>query len=303
MVQFADVPELENTPLIIDLIDVDSQKWFDYAAAANGLKRAVFALEGRRLRRFECSLPQRASGIILVSQAEADLYLGFCPNDKTMALHNGVDLDYFTHQPPTPEPQPNQCVFVGVLDYRANVESLVWFCHEVWPRVLARKPNAIFAIVGKSPAPAVKRLASETGVRLVGCVPDVRPYVAESRFAVAPLQIARGIQNKVLEAMAMGRPVLASPQALEGFGVKPGQEVLSAVSPAEWADAMLQLFTDDSLASALGSRARKFVQDHHGWSACLTPLDDILGLAVVPHVSAPTSPALSECTLACSNRG
>ena len=100
MVQFADVPELENVPLIVDLIDVDSQKWLDYAAAANGLKRSVFALEGRRVRRLECSLPRRAAAITLVSQAEADLYLGFCPNDKTLALHNGVDLDYFTDQVP-----------------------------------------------------------------------------------------------------------------------------------------------------------------------------------------------------------
>ena len=116
-------------------------------------------------------------------------------------------------------------------------------------------------------------------MRLVGPVPDVRPYVIESRFAVAPLQIARGIQNKVLEAMAMGKPVLASPQALEGLAIEPGREALAAASPDEWVNAMLRLYADDRLAGALSSRAREFVQAHHDWSACLTPLADVLGLA------------------------
>lgn len=287
MIQYANVPELRSVPLIVDLIDVDSQKWLDYAAATKGLKRFLFNLEGRRVRRLECSLPQRAAAITLVSQAEVDLYCDFCPNTKTLALPNGVDLDYFTEhspvcQPPACQQQSNQCVFVGVLDYRANVESLVWFCHEVWPLVIAKKPDAVFAVVGKSPAPAVKQLASREGVRLVGPVADVRPYVAQSRFSVAPLQIARGVQNKVLEAMAMGKPVVASPQALEGLAVEAGREALSASSPGEWADVMLKMYADDRLTRTLGNQARLYVQAHHAWSVCLAPLTEALGVMNVP---------------------
>ena len=105
MVQFTDVPELADVPLIVDLIDADSQKWFDYAAAAKGVKRSLFTLEGRRVRRLECLLPQRAAAITLVSQAEADLYLSFCQNDKTLALYNGVDFEYFSNNYPAPETQ------------------------------------------------------------------------------------------------------------------------------------------------------------------------------------------------------
>lgn len=275
MVQFAVVPELKGVPLIVDLVDVDSQKWFDYAASARGLKRSLFALEGRRVRRLERSLPERAAAITLVSEAEAEVFRGFCPNDKTLAVPNGVDLDYFSDQFLVAERRPNQCVFVGVLDYRANVESLVWFCREVWPRVIAQKPDAVFAIVGKNPAPAVKQLAQQPGVRLVGPVPDVRPYIAESRFVVAPLLIARGIQNKVLEAMAMGKPVIASPAALEGLGATPGHHLLIAKEATDWCDTVVRVQADEDIASLLGISARNFVERHHAWEATLRPLDDV----------------------------
>jgi sugar transferase (PEP-CTERM/EpsH1 system associated) len=273
MVQFTEVPELADVPLVVDLVDVDSQKWHDYAAAARGLKRQLFALEGRRVRQLERSLPGRARAITLVSEAEADLFRRICPNDKTIAVPNGVDLDYFTPNFPVAEPKPNQCVFVGVLDYRANVESLIWFCREVWPRVVAQKPDAVFAIVGKNPTPAVKQLAALPGVRLVGPVPDVRPYVAESRFSVAPLQIARGIQNKVLEAMAMAKPVLVSPQALEGLEVVPGRDALLATSATEWARAIANLYDQPTLVDRVGLAGRRYVADWHGWSACLGAFD------------------------------
>jgi sugar transferase (PEP-CTERM/EpsH1 system associated) len=275
MVQFTDLPELSTVPLVVDLIDVDSQKWFDYATAARGLKRWLFGREGSRVRRLESSLVSRAAAVVLVSEAEANVLRAFCPNDKTFAIQNGVDLDYFSDRFPA-EQLPLQCVFAGVLDYRANVESLVWFCREVWPRVVAEQPAATFAIVGKNPGPAVKRLAALPGVRLVGPVPDVRPFVAQSRFSVAPLQIARGIQNKVLEAMALGKPVIASPQALEGLSLVPGRDALAAATPDEWVAAMLRLFADDRLAADLGAFGRCFVAQGHGWPACLAPLTELL---------------------------
>ncbi|MCU0879927.1 MAG: glycosyltransferase, partial [Pirellulaceae bacterium] len=142
MVQYLDCPQLKGVPAVVDLVDVDSQKWFDYGAKTSGTKRMLFDLEGRRLRQLETSLPARARAITLVSEAEANLYRGFCPSDKTVAVPNGVDLDYFRpaqdgNSPWADLPPADRCpiVFVGALDYRANIDAVAWFAAEVWPAV------------------------------------------------------------------------------------------------------------------------------------------------------------------------
>jgi sugar transferase (PEP-CTERM/EpsH1 system associated) len=276
MVQFAAVPELVHVPLIVDLVDVDSQKWLDYAAASGGYKKWLYELEAARVRRLECSLPSRVKAITLVSEAEADIYRDFCRNNKSHAVPNGVDLSYFCPHFPVEAPRPNQCVFVGVLDYRPNIDGLCWFCEQVWPDVLRHKPDAVLAIVGRNPAPAVRRLGSQPGVRLVGEVGDVRPFVAESRFSVAPLRIARGVQNKLLESMAMGKPVLATPQALEGLRVDSGSDVLVAGTPQDFAQAACDLYRDEKLCRRLADRGREYVCTHHNWEKCLLPFTHLL---------------------------
>ncbi len=267
MVQYLDLPELAGVPAVVDLCDVDSQKFFDYAAHARGLKRRLYSLEGHRLRRAECSLPGRVQAITLVSQAEADLYRSFCPNDRTHAITNGVDLDYY--QPAATDGRPGRCIFVGAMDYQPNIEGVLWFCEHVWPQVVAARPDATFAIVGRNPAPAVRRLASLRGVEVIGSVPDVRPYLAEAQIAVIPLLIARGIQNKVLEALAMAKPVIASPQALEGLESNAGVHVLSATSYREWQQQLIELLSLPRLRSALAIRARQFVERRYTWDGCL----------------------------------
>jgi polysaccharide biosynthesis protein PslH len=278
MVQHAAVPELAHVPLVVDLVDVDSQKWLDYAAASSGWRKWLFSQEAARVRRVECSLGSRAKAIMLVSQAEAEIYRGFCPNAKTHAVQNGVDLNYFCPDFPVADPRPNQCVFVGVLDYRPNADGLGWFCDQVWPLVRVHRPDAVLAIVGKNPTVAVRKLASRPGVRLVGEVPDVRPFVAQSRFCVAPLRIARGVQNKVLEAMGMGKPVLATPQALEGLRVNPGIDALAASSAHAFAQAACELYSDDRLCRWLGEHGRDYVAARHSWEMCLQPLMRILNV-------------------------
>jgi len=141
---------------------------------------------------------------------------------------------------------------------------------------MERKPNAVFAIVGKNPGLAVKQLANRPGIRLVGEVPDVRPYLAESRFSIAPLQIARGTQNKVLEAMAMGKPVIASPAALEGLAVEISRNGFAATSPEEWVGTIAKLYENDQLVREIGISARKSVKGALAWSKCLDPLESLL---------------------------
>jgi sugar transferase (PEP-CTERM/EpsH1 system associated) len=273
MAPLLEVPELGGARKVVDLVDVDSQKWFDYAAQAPRWKSSLYQLEGRRLRQLEKSLPSRVDAITLVSEAEANVYRQFCPNDKTYAIENGVDLDFFT---PAPDATANRCVFVGVLDYRPNVEGLQWFCRHVWPEVRRQQPDATFAIVGRRPNSAVKELAQLPGVELIGEVPDIRPHIAAAKVAIAPLQIARGVQNKVLEALAMAKPVIATPQALEGLDLLQGVDVLPATSSHQWIESLRDLFRNDQERRRLAERGREFVEARHSWPARLAALSEIL---------------------------
>lgn len=283
MLQYAEAPELADTPVIVDLVDVDSQKWFDYAERAAGLKRRLFQLEGSRLRKLESSLPARVQGVTLVSEAEAELFRKICPNDRTYGIPNGVDLDYFTPNSESLTPTHNRCVFLGALDYKANIDGLRWFCAEVWPEVHRRLPSLRFQMVGRRPAVAIHELAQLPGVELIGEVPDVRPYLSNADFVVAPLLVARGLQNKVLEALACGKPVLATPQALEGLSLEVDRDALSAKSREEWVQRFTELHANAELRRSLGRHGRIFVEDRHCWSACLAPFLQLLEREHLPH--------------------
>jgi polysaccharide biosynthesis protein PslH len=275
MVSYQRLPELRDVPAVVDLVDVDSQKWFDYAQASRGPRSWLYGLEGRRLRRLEQSLPAWAQAITVVTKAEADLYRRFAPEAPIHAVGNGVDLDYF--QPATTSEEP-ACVFVGALDYRPNVDAACWFSREVWPAIRRDRPEARFYLVGRRPAPAVQALATIPGVEVVGQVPDVRPYLERCAVAVVPLHIARGVQNKVLEALAMGKATIASPMTLAGLQGEATPGVLMASTAEEWTKAVLQLLGDAPLRRRLGEAGRRYVADHHCWDRCLEPFLDLLRL-------------------------
>jgi sugar transferase (PEP-CTERM/EpsH1 system associated) len=275
VVPYLRVPELAGVPKVVDLVDVDSQKWFDYAAATPGPLRWLYRTEGTRLRRLEQGLAKWARAVTVVSDAEARLYQGFCPGAPVHAVTNGVDLEYFA---PLSAPEEQACVFVGALDYKPNVEGIGWFCREVWPTIQQPRPGAKLYVVGRKPTPAVRRLAGLPGVEVVGGVPDVRPHVARSAVAVVPLRIARGVQNKLLEALAMGKAVVASPQALAGVPAEPGTHLLAAATAAEWPDAVGRLLDDEALRRRLGGAGRRFVEERHDWERCLEPFATLLGL-------------------------
>jgi sugar transferase (PEP-CTERM/EpsH1 system associated) len=275
MAPYLQMAELRGVPAVVDLVDVDSQKWLDYAAAAKGPRRWLYQAEGHRLRRLERDLAGWACAVTLVSQAEADLYRSFCSAGRVHAVPNGVDLDYFQPQAQAAAPS---CVFTGALDYRPNIDGLCWFCEQVWPRVYQKRPDAKLYLVGRKPAPAVRRLAGLDGVVVVGQVPDVRPHVAGAAVAVVPLRIARGLQNKVLEALAMARPTIVSPCCLAGLGAEAGVHLLSASSPREWTDWILGLFDDPAWRRRLGLAGRSYVEQNHRWETCLEPFDRLLGI-------------------------
>jgi sugar transferase (PEP-CTERM/EpsH1 system associated) len=260
---------------VVDLVDVDSQKWLDLAAAGRGPRAWLYGVEGRRLRALERDLPTWCRAVTLVSEAEAELYRRFCRPGRVCAVTNGCDLDYFT---PAAGAEGRDCVFVGALDYAPNVDGAVWFVREVWGTLRQRHPDLKIRLVGRRPAPAVTALATVPGVDVVGQVPDVRPYVAAAGAVVVPLRLARGVQNKVLEALAMAKATVVSPQALEGLAARPEQELLVASTPAEWVAAVERLLGDDGLRRRLGTAGRAYVEARHRWDVCLAPLAELLGL-------------------------
>jgi polysaccharide biosynthesis protein PslH len=278
MAQYLDLAELAGVPTVIDLVDVDSQKWFDYAVGASGPKKWLYGLEGRRLRRLERSLGRRADALTLVSEPETDLYRAFCPDARVHAVANGVDLDFFRPMEPDDSGTSRECVFVGAMDYRANVEGIRWFAANVWPRVRQLCPEAALTLVGRRPTPAIQRLAELPGIHLAGDVPDVRPYLSRAALAVAPLHVARGIQNKVLEAAAMGKASVVSPQALEGLDFESGVHLQVAATADQWVASIVQLLGDPVSRRRLGEAARARVKSHYRWETRLQPFEALMRL-------------------------
>ena len=281
------LPTMRNKPGFVDVVDVDSQKWFDFAEASRPPKRWLYQLEGRRLRQLEAELPDWAAGISLVSLAEAELYNRTVQRNAAMAVLNGVDLDYY--QPNPDLTQEQACVFVGALDYLPNIDAACWFAHKVWPKVHAEFPLAEFRVVGRRPTTEVTALAQLPGVKVVGQVPDVRPSVASAMVAVVPIRISRGLQNKVLEAMAMGKPVIAAPPAIVALQTEPGTHLLSATTPEEWHAAIRTLFQSEARRRELSQAARAYVEEHHHWDRCLQPLTDAIAKAMAKPTVGATS--------------
>ena len=264
---------------VLDLVDVDSDKWQQYAASQRWPLSWVYAREGRRLLAYERTAVMQTRASFLVSSREAALFRRLAPECAGRVKHfnNGVDYGYFNPDVAADNPFPDGAqalVFTGAMDYWPNVDAVRWFACEVLPAIRARHPDVTFHIVGSKPSGDVQDLARQDGVSVTGRVPDVRPYLRHALAAVAPLRIARGIQNKVLEAMAMARPVLVSTMGLEGIDAVHGDSVLVCDSADDY------LWAVDELVSAapvmnkrdeLGARARALIERDFNWARNLMP--------------------------------
>jgi len=261
---------MSDVPKFVDLVDVDSQKWFDFAESKSWPKSWLYRFEAKRVRKLEIELSRWAKAVTIVSRAECDVYDGFAAPAKGTVATNGVDLEYFA--PDFDVKIVPVCAFVGALDYYPNIDAAVWFAREIWPTIHLKHPKAEFWIIGRKPAIDVVLLTSLPGVKLFMDVPDVRPYLAVAALAVCPIRIARGLQNKVLEAMAMSKATLAAPAAIAALDVTPGKHLLSPTTPGEWVEAVGELLNDAARRARLGTAARKYVEAHHHWDRCLHPL-------------------------------
>jgi sugar transferase (PEP-CTERM/EpsH1 system associated) len=266
----------ETMPLIVDLVDVDSAKWDEYALKEKFPLSWIYKREGALLAQTEAFLSEKAALTLLVSEAEKDLFLTRLPpplrKRSIQSLENGVDLDYFNPDQdyPLPADMPLKkptLVFTGAMDYAPNRDAVIWFTNEILPLIhKGGFPDCHFMIVGSKPSADVQALSGEY-VTVTGRVPDVRPYLAHASLAVAPMRVARGVQNKVLEAMAMRKPTITTPQGFEGLISQAGYD-LQVVSGAEdFADMIIRLLRNSDERHALGQAAYTQMSLHYAWES------------------------------------
>jgi sugar transferase (PEP-CTERM/EpsH1 system associated) len=271
MAQF--MPQSARQRFVMDFGDMDSAKFAQYGAEGAGPMAWVNRREGRMLFDFERATAARADLSLFVSEAEAALFRSRTGLGSIAALSNGIDTDFFDPSAafapvdPAARGEGPLLLFTGQMDYAPNVEAVSWFVREVLPLL----PNARFVIAGRAPTSQVQALASER-VIVTGGVADMRSWLAAADVVVAPLKLARGIQNKVLEAMAMARPVVASPAAFEGIEAEPGTHLLVADEAAATAEAISGLLADPARGTAMGEAARAHLERHYRWEARLAPL-------------------------------
>ncbi len=291
--RYAELPELRSSRKLVDFMDVDSLKWQQYAAVSPRLKGIVYRRECQHVERLERQVLGNVDAVTFVSQEEANLFRINCAQrqvpraclNRIHSLGNGVDLEYFS---PDNDAQDGSLCFLGAMDYRPNIDAVVWFVRDVWPHLRKKYCDLTFHIVGRNPSRQVRDLQAQQGVHVTGRVDDVRPYLSRASVVVAPLRIARGVQNKVLEAMAMGRTVVASPEALTGLRAAPEKNVLQATTPDDWFYQIRRLIEYPDMRRELAQAGRAYVEQQHSWQATLQPLNQLVGIE-----NAPTgSPAL-----------
>lgn len=259
---------------ILDLVDVDSEKWRQYSAMSHGLLRWAYGREYRLLHQAEIAMAREFDYTVLVSDSEADLLRSRMGSDacRVKAIGNGVDTGFFDPSRDYPNPYAPSgapvAVFTGAMDYRANVDAVQWFARAVWPHIRVQCPAAQFWIVGARPTIAVRNLDTLNGVVVTGRVEDVRPYLRYAQVGVAPLRVGRGVQNKVLEALAMTLPVVATPQAWEGIDPVPADCGVSTPDSDEMARAVSK-YLQARQSAAVG---RRFVAEHHDWGQAVERL-------------------------------
>lgn len=270
------VMSIHHIPKIMDFVDVDSEKWLQYARYTSFPLSVLYKSEGNRLRVYEKLVAQQFQHSILVSESEADLLKSFLQGHYPVsAIPNGVDYTYFS---PIPENhEKDSLVFTGAMDYLANVDGVLYFRKEILPKIRKKIPEARLYIVGRNPDKRVCKLAKEDkNILVTGAVEDIRPYLSKASVFVAPLRIARGIQNKVLEAMAMGIPVVATSAAFDGIQAVPGESLFVEDDPQKFANRVIQLIKDPLLREKISRNARKTIEIQYDWARSMSHLENLL---------------------------
>ncbi|MCA8887665.1 MAG: TIGR03087 family PEP-CTERM/XrtA system glycosyltransferase [Parvularculaceae bacterium] len=281
-------PAAAGRARLVDICDADSEKWKSYAERANGVMGAVYAHEARKLAQVESAIVNGVDAVFAVSAPEADILTAGLVGAKGAArkVHwfgNGVDTAYFSADAVKAVEARVDVVFVGAMDYRPNVDAATWFLTDVWPQIRERNASAQFAIVGAHPPASLRAFDGRDGVRVTGRVSDVRPWLAAAKVSVAPMRIARGVQNKVLEAMAMALPVIATPAAMEGIDHVRGLDVVVEADARAMAQSIVTLLGVERRRRDIGAKARERIVESYQWARQLARFDAVAS-ALIPRV-------------------
>ena len=268
--------------VVIDFVDVDSDKWRQYAKRKQWPMSWIYHREARRLLAYDRRWAQAVSAATFVSQPEAELFRHHAPEvaDKIHVIANGVDSSYFAPDIVAPmedgSPYP-RVVLTGTMNYWPNEDAAIWFAKDIWPKIRRHYANAQFIIVGARPSRSVQALGNADDIEVTGRVDDIRPYLAAADVVVAPMRIARGVQNKILEGMAVGKPVVTTPQGLEGIDARSGEHLVVAEGADLFAEAILQCL-QPPMAQRLGQAGRQLILENYDWPSKLAAFDALLDI-------------------------
>ena len=260
---------------IMDFVDIDSDKWQQYTQSHKGLMNFVYAREAKLLFKYEKEIAQKFDASIFVSKKEAGYFQKLIKqqDSKIKGISNGIDFSYFNPELEFRSPYDSASkvlVFTGAMDYWANCDAVIWFATEIFPVLYAKDQSYRFVIVGSNPSPRVIKLSKQAGIDVTGRVEDVRPYIKYAFLSVAPLRIARGIQNKVLEAMAMNKVVVASNNAMEGIDIN--DEIAQNVTDTVQGQISCILSLVKNNTEQLGKKSGQWIRQKYHWKTVLEPL-------------------------------
>jgi sugar transferase (PEP-CTERM/EpsH1 system associated) len=280
MAQYVSGDKYQTMRRIIDFVDIDSDKWLQYSRSKSWPMNWLWRREGNCLMKYEKSVANNFAASFFVSKNEATMFQNLAPQiaHKVKYFNNGVDTSYFSSDLIHPNPYDSGqriIVFTGAMDYWANVDAVTWFAQEVFPYIQKKIDNVLFYIVGSNPSVSVTRLTRNSGVIVTGFVEDIRPYLANADIAVAPLRIARGVQNKVLEAMAMAKPIVVTPAAMEGIDLCPNYNPAISNNALEFANFCMNFLVASSQDNTW-EIGRDCILSKYSWDSTFKPIGDLL---------------------------
>jgi polysaccharide biosynthesis protein PslH len=267
-------PSGERLPLlVVDSHNIDYELARQYARAGDSLVRRLYARANwRKLRREELGTYRDADGVYLCSAADERRLLDQVPGVRTAVIPNAADVEYYQPRPTDPRPDGRTVVFFGLLSYVPNLDGVIHFVEDIWPRIAEAHPDARLKIVGGRPPPSLLALAGPR-VELTGFVPDLRPHLAAAAAVVVPLRLGGGTRLKIVEAMAMGKAIVSTTLGAEGIEAAPGRDLLIEDQPAAFADAVNRLLADPHLAACIGQSARRLAVERYSWSGAAQTLE------------------------------
>jgi sugar transferase (PEP-CTERM/EpsH1 system associated) len=286
MAQYARL--VPNVPKILDFIDMDSEKWGLYSKHRMSPLSLIYRLEAARLAKYEEEMAHVFDYSIVISEEERRVFQKRVRDRAVAVISNGVDLECFSPRGNVATKSSQSIiVFTGAMDYFPNVDAVQYFCHEIFPSVRRELSGARFYIVGRNPTRQVRELGKQTNVIVTGTVPDVRPYLAQAAVAVAPFRLARGLQNKVLESMAMGVPVIGTSQAFKGIAATAQDGIRIADDARSFANCVTTVLQADAASRRQAAQqARDYVERHHRWEDQGVKLERLLEEVVMANAEA-----------------